>query len=79
MKPVESQGATFFLYLWCKTHVKSLDDTVTHLELRMSVAPYPINEDILFSKPEFTVQKYNMPSLTGYHEVYGKQQTYDSL
>lgn len=44
----------------------------------MSVAPYPINE-ILFSKPEFTVQKYNMPSLIGYHEVYGKQQTYDSL
>lgn len=45
----------------------------------MSVAPYPINEDTLFSKPEFTVQKYNMPLLIGYHEVYGKQQTYDSL
>ena len=35
----------------------------------MSVAPYPINEDVLFSKPEFTVQKYNMPPLTGSHEV----------
>lgn len=62
-----------FLYLWCKTN-----DTVKHVELKMSVAPFPINEDI-FSKPEFTVQKYNMPSLTGYHEVCGKQQTYDSL
>lgn len=45
----------------------------------MSVAPYPINEDKLFSKPEFTVQKYNIPSPIEYHEVYGKQQTYDSL
>lgn len=44
----------------------------------MSVAPFPINEDI-FSKPEFTVQKYNMPSLTGYHGVYGKEQTNGSL
>lgn len=48
-------------YIYGPRYILKSKQHSKHLKLKMSVAPYPMNEDIVFSKPEFTVQKYNMP------------------
>lgn len=49
IKPVESQGATN-CYIYGARQMLIRNDTGKHLYLKMSVAPYPINEEIIIFK-----------------------------